>query len=1055
MSAITPISLARVNTGKSARSQVGPEMPSDVDLQIRYRTLTFQHDDLPKKDGKKLKDPAEAIREIDVHLLRIEDVYTRYSTHPKIGLEKSAVTRKSKDAKNKISPAPPQYWKQILQYVFGGFNFLLWVAGIVTLLSWRPLGDPAPQAVNLGVAILIFTIIFVSAGFYAFVDWNASRIMKSIQSLMAESATVLRDGIRQDIPAIDVVVGDVVCLSLGQRVPADLRIVDMTSDLKFDRSLMTGESDPISASLTPTDTNPLQTHNLALSSTFVAQGAGAGVVFAIGDNTVMGRIVTMSAKQKTKMTTLQKEINYFTVIITLVAATMFTAAMLTWTFWLRHSYPNYMTLPGAMLNAIGCLTAFVPQGLPICMALSLTVIARRMAARKVLVKNLSTIETLGCMSVLCTDKTGTLTMAKMSVVSVAFGDVDMIETEKRPITTLVTKYTAAQDVRLAALLCNGASFTADSMHLPIADRSVKGDSTDISILRFGEHLGSISELASTHEKLFEIPFNSKNKWMLVVSRVKGESIATVLVKGAPDRMVEACTYVVNSDSSVSVIDIGVRRAIEATQEKWSSEGQRVLALCRRDIPIKDLPTDPNKMESYCYQLINDLVLVALVGIRDPPRPDVRDSIEKMRLAGVRVFMTTGDFKLTAVAIARQVAIVTAEHISTFADVRSNTLEMTRCAKLNLHDMKPNDDESPRAITISGNDMTDITDDEWNVIFTNYSEIVFSRTTPEQKLRIVNEAKRRGDNTVAVTGDGVNDGPALKAADIGVAMGSGSDVSKEAAAMILLNDDFSSILVAIENGRLVFDNLKKVIMYLMPLGSYTEFMAVAANFYVGVQSPLSAYLQVIFCVSNDVAMSMSLMYEPPESDLMSRKPRNARTDRLTDLAFFLQIYAFIGLMAWPVCMYLFFSYLGDQGIGFMDVFFVFDQWGAIGATANFSADQLASFLSIAQCCYASGQVGLNVLIVLAVRCRKVSIFQSNPFWGPSRNPVLIYSIIATYSIAIINFYGPGIQTIFGTAVIPVKYWFLPLAFGVGILAMDEIRKLIVRSYPKSFIARIAW
>eukprot|EP00842_Homolaphlyctis_polyrhiza_P006183 jgi/Hompol1/6566/HPOL_001313-RA len=257
------IELVRTATGTSIGGRTSRQQAGDAELKITFRTLSIQQTENRPKPRNAPRDPADAIREISVHMLRTQDVFTKYSTHPTLGLEKAAVARKTA-GKNKISPVPTNYALQFATYLFGGFNFLLWIAGIVIILSWKPLGEPNPQAVNLYLAILIFLIIFISTGFYAVVDFSANSTMKSIVELMASSATVIRDGVQQDIPAADVVVGDVVVLSLGQRVPADLRLVSASPDLKFDRSLMTGESDPIAASIDPTDSNPLQSRNLAL-----------------------------------------------------------------------------------------------------------------------------------------------------------------------------------------------------------------------------------------------------------------------------------------------------------------------------------------------------------------------------------------------------------------------------------------------------------------------------------------------------------------------------------------------------------------------------------------------------------------------------------------------------------------------------------------------------------------------------------------------------------------------------------------------------------------------
>ncbi|KAG2133793.1 HAD-like domain-containing protein [Suillus bovinus] len=251
-----------------------------------------------------------------------------------------------------------------------------------------------------------------------------------------------------------------------------------------------------------------------------------------------------------------------------------------------------------------------------------------------------------------------------------------------------------------------------------------------------------------------------------------------------------------------------------------------------------------------------------------------------------------------------------------------------------------------SLVLTGEDVTSLTSFDWNVIVGTYAEIIFACTTPDQKMRIMEEIKAHGDNTVTVTGDGVNDAPALKAADIGIAMGSGSDVAKEAATLILLKNNFASIPVAIEMGRLVFNNLKKVTLYLMPAGSYSEFMAVLANVLMGMQEPMNSYQQVCYCITNNVIMLISLMYEQPEWDLMQHKPRNARTDRLTDWHLFFHVYLFYGLMLWPCTMAMWFLYMQQQGLSFYEVILTFSQWGA--GWQGFTSKQLTQFISIGSC-----------------------------------------------------------------------------------------------------------
>ncbi|KAI0363433.1 calcium ATPase [Pilatotrama ljubarskyi] len=898
-------------------------------------------------------DPASAIRRVDVHRLSVNDVYTSFSTSPTLGLEADAVVRRAKAGKNVISSPPTQSWKKAANYVFGGFNLLMWIAFIVTILSYEPLGAPNSAALNLGVAVLLLLVIIVSATFYALVDWHAS----------PENASVFRDGKHQTILARDLVVGDLGTLSMGDRVPADLRLVQVSSD------------------------NALETRNLALTSTFVVQGTCTGVVFTIGDRSVMGRTVAMSTTNKLKLTTVQREIWFFTKIISTIALGL---------FCLRRSYPGFETASQAIINSIGCLTASVPLGLPVCVAL--------MAKRNALITNLATIETLGCMSVLCSDKTGTLTVGKMSVQNVAFLDAefrveDLKERPSSEVAPIVSPSLKA--LHMVARLCNSAKFDSATAHLPAEERTVKGDATDTAMLRFAEdlHFPSLDigsdALLESYEKFFEIPFNSKNKWMLsaVRKRVSGAEWmpeSWMVVKGAPDVLLQKCTSPMKADGVEVPMSASVRFAISGLQDRWSGEGQRGI----------ETDISANELEELMHGQLRDLTLVGLVGIRDPPKVDVLEAVRTIHRAGVRIFMVTGDFKLTALAIARQVSIVTQEKVDRLEDMRSSAT-----AKPFL------------TLILTGDDIETLQEADWDMVPGNYTELVFARTTPEQKLR-------SGDNTVAVTGDGVNDAPALKASDIGVVMGSGSDVAKEAAAMILLNNDFASIVVAIEMGRLVFDNLKKVIIYLVPAGSYTEFVTVFCNTFLGMEAAMSLYLQVCFSITNDVVMSISLTYEQAEADLMLRKSRNARTDRLTNWQFF-----FIGLTIWLCAMGMWFLYMKQQGLGFYDVLLVYNK-----RTDGFKGYSLDNYPTSPQ---------------------PARLVRSNPLWGPRRNLVVPVGMTATALIAVVNLYGPGLQDAFDTRPIPRIFWGIPFGFALGLLTMDEIRKLLVRTYPNSILARMAW
>ncbi|KAJ1958605.1 hypothetical protein GGI12_004690, partial [Dipsacomyces acuminosporus] len=624
-----------------------------------------------------------------------------------------------------------------------------------------------------------------------------------------------------------------------------------------------------------------------------------------------------------------------------------------------------------------------------------------------------------------------------------------------------------------AALCNGSSFDPSTMNLPIADRVINGDATDSSILRFAEHLRPVQAEQKEYHKLFEIPFNSKNKWMLTLQqKVGGASAPLLLIKGAPDVLLQRCSSIQDALGSILPLDKDNLERLQALQRRWSGEGQRVLMLCRREFhtdanPFAGIEDDQAQLDAAVAANNCDLCIVGLVGIVDPPRKEIPHVVDTCRVAGIRVFMVTGDFALTAAAIARQCRIITNDHVDSVEDVRAKALQYAPGALANGGGEKKaasssssltqgsasTGNEGIRSLVVSGSELGGLQPEHWDIIC-SYTEIVFARTTPEQKLLIVQELRKR-ENYVAVTGDGVNDSPALKAAHIGVAMGAGSEVAKEAADMVLLDNNFSSILVAIENGRLVFENLKKVVLYLLPAGSFSEFIPMVMNMVFGVPLPLSVFYMIIICMLTDVWASISLMYESPESDIMYRAPRNPKKEHLVNGKFFVQAYAFVGILESLSAHIIFFIYMYWYG-GFTpkQLFFAYDKW-TLGGFGGKDQDELNRLLSTGQSIFFLTLVILQWGNMFATRTRRLSVFQQNPFCGPKRNLRLLVAIPFTLAVTFIICYIPGIQSTFGTAKIPTAFFFIPIPFALVILFLDEMRKLALRAHPTGRLAKIAW
>ncbi|CAD0109035.1 unnamed protein product [Aureobasidium uvarum] len=968
----------------------------------------------PKVEDKRQND-AEHFEKLDFHILDSDSVIHGLSSLSELGLTSEyASTRLATDGKNMLPRRRQNYAKKLFEYVF---------------------------AYNLGLAILVLIVIFLQACFSAFQDWSTGRTMNAILDLLPADALVIRGGQTTKVPSTDLVVGDIVKISIGNKVPADIRLLATSGDVRFDRSMLTGESDEIEGAVDSTDKNFLESRNIGLMGTMVTNGSATGIVVLTGKNTCMGRISSAMAGAKEQTTLIQMEINRFVKIIVCLTIVLALAILLTWVGWLRRDHPSYMSVV-AMLNNV-----------MVAVALTLMMVARRMKNSNILPKGLSTVETLGCVNVICSDKTGTLTENKMVVTTVGFVD------EQLTVAEALSKMEAGQNTVLtelhrAAALCNDATFDPLSMDLAVLDREVQGNATDGAVLKFAEvaHANSTKTLPDAHPRKYQIPFNSKNKWMLTLHDEVGTNYEVtpektkylVYVKGAPDKLLPfATSYWSAKSGSVMPLDADAKAQFSALQERLSRNAERVILLCQRHYhPVETLGTNAFGDE-VLENGIADLTIIGVLGITDPPRKETAPTIASCRRAGARFFMVTGDFGLTGAAIARNVGIFThsgePDTYETIAEGQTFVNDNEKGARVNS------------SLLLEGPSINKLTDEDWDIVC-SYEEIVFARTTPEQKLRIVNELKAR-DNVVAVTGDGVNDAPALKAADVGIAIAAGSDVALEASDLVLL-DKFDSIVEAIRLGRLVFQNLQKGIAYLLPAGSFSEIWPVLLNVFFGVPSPLSSFLMIIICVFTDLFLSLSLIMEKEEFDLLTLPPRNHKKDHLINFKIYAQSYLFIGVMETICAHAMFFLYYWRHArIPIRDLFFAFE--GYSEGFHGYTQDELNHFNVVGQGVYFITLVILQFGNLLSVRSKRMSILQADPFRAERRNPWLLAGMAVSLAIAIFVTMEPGIQRIFGTATVPIEFWLIPIPLALGILMMDEVRKVFVRSFPNGPLAKIAW
>jgi len=821
---------------------------------------------------------------------------------------------------NKITPHSESKLLKFISYFLTGFCPILWIASVICIISWKPLGEPDPQIFDLGLGIVIICVIVFQAVFTAYQDVTSSNVMKSILRMMPQSANVVRDGKDLQIPFEELVVGDMVNLSYGKKVPADLRITEC-HDLKFDKSMLTGENEPVEGMVSTTEINYNEAKNIAYMTSLVTNGTGKGMVIQKGDNTLIGGITRMTTSTKNHKTSLQKDISRFVYIIVFNSIVVASIVFIVWIAVLNVKYYGYLTVPQMLIEVISVPVAFVPEGLPVAVTLVLIIMAKKMAKSKILVKNLTTLETLSAVNIICSDKTGTITKNKMNVHSLLSGEdkfyadpstesneeTKLLENKLKPeIPVIRTEMSLKENQKTIAMkqlitigyLCNNAKYDQIT-------KNTQGDATDIALKEF-----TMTQLViepRLYNTLSDIPFNSRNKWMMKLVTTSddvshktffGEEFPAdhglLLMKGAPEFLLKKCTYYITRTGKEEVITEKYLQTIKETQMEWSSSGQRVLVFIKKYIG-KEMTKKITSLRTIdlekCVSEIGDFCFVGMVGIIDPPKDGIFNVMKKCKQAGVKVFMVTGDFGLTAVAIARQVGIFSSKDPDQLGNVRTiieqvpqkfrsfdlrsikqssfvieggidmNKLEILppkpEPKKRKVHELKEGEINS---LLLNGADLDYLTPDDW-LFVTKYDEVVFARTSPEQKLKVITEFQKAG-NIIAVTGDGVNDAPSLKKANIGIAMGNGSDVAMEAGEVVLLDSNFSSILTAMENGRLIFQNLRKVIVYLIPAGTFAEILPVLINIFLGTPQTLSSFQMIIICMLTDLFPSLALMNEAP-------------------------------------------------------------------------------------------------------------------------------------------------------------------------------------------------
>lgn len=834
----------------------------------------------------------------------------------------------------------------ILQQIKSPLIYVLLVATIISFAVMHLID----AFVILGVVIINTVIGFIQ-------EFRAERAMEALRQLSAPTAIVLRDGERKEIQASDVVPGDVIVLSAGDRVPADARIIESAS-LKTEESSLTGESLPVEKSVhpLPEDTPLPEQTNMVFAATSATYGRCEALVVATASSTVVGRIaksVTSTVREPTPIQVRLSSVGRTLAIIALSLAVIIFISGLA----------RGIDFIDMFLFAIASAVSAIPEGLPAVVTVVLAIGLQRMAARHAVIRILPAVETLGSATVICSDKTGTLTKNEITV--------KVIYTPGREFTVTGEGYEPHGDILVddkpahpnmhnalglllhAGVLCNDAQLICDD-----SGCSVFGDPTEGALLTAAAKAGiDQNDLSQRMPRVSEIPFNSEQAYMVTLNDTEDKRY--IFIKGAPEKLISMCSRIIDNGHNIEFTD-DWRESVLQVNRNYASKALRVLGLAYKEV-------HKDKSDITVDDLLEGLVFIGIAGMIDPPRPEAITAIERCKRSGIRVLMATGDHKITARAIAEQMGILRAG-----------------------------------GIVIDGREIASMSDDELTERIDSID--VFARVEPEHKLRIVNALKRNG-HVVAMTGDGVNDAPALKRADIGIAMGiTGTDVSKEAAEMVLTDDNFASIVAAVEEGRIVYGNIKKVVTYLVSTNT-GEMLIIITTVLMGLPLPLIPVQILWVNLITDSFPALALAADPPREDVLSSPPVNPR-DRIISRGVVYRL-IFVAVIMTIGTVWLFYTELLSEGI----------LKARTIAFATMAIFQLFNSMN--------------------VRSPRHSIFGIGVFTNKWLN--LAFSTSILLQIAAIHL--PFMQILFRTVPLTSIEWLLVIAVSSTVLWASELRKLI--------------
>ncbi|MEN6330065.1 MAG: cation-transporting P-type ATPase [Methanobacteriaceae archaeon] len=905
-----------------------------------------------------------------IYELPPEEVFREMNTSKKGLTEKDAHKRLEEYGPNQIEEVKqkPIIYK-FLANLYQLLALLLWAASFLAFLSGTP-----------QLAAAIIAIIIINAVFSFWQEYQAEKAVEALKKILPSQAKVMREGKSREILTAELVPGDVILLGEGDNISADARLVEVFQ-MKVDSSTLTGESRPVRKvehEIKDFGRPFVEISNLVFAGTSVASGSGKAVVYATGTKTEFNQIAAMTQELKEEPSPLQKELNRLTRIIAVIAV-LLGVILFGINVWLVQ-----LPLTVAFIFAIGLTVANVPEGLLPTVTLSLAASVQKMAQKNALIKRLASVETLGSTTIICTDKTGTLTKNAMTVrqVWIPYELVEVTGAGYEPEGSFLRggEEISPHEIREIKLLMRAASFCNDAKLIePKGNEKwrVLGDPTEAALLVSAKKIGfNWDEEMEIIPRIVELPFDSERKSMTSIHQKPDKRVA--YVKGAPKKIISLSSHI-SVDGEPQPFSEEEREDIFRIHDELASQGLRILAMAYRDLPSELTEYTPELVET-------DLTLVGMVAMQDPPRPEVHDAVEDCQKAGIRIIMITGDYGLTAEAIAREVGIIKGE------DCR----------------------------IIKGKDLNQMTDEEVLEVLMSGENVIFARAVPEHKMRIASLLEEE-DEIVAMTGDGVNDAPALRKADIGVAMGiTGTDVAKEASDMVLTDDNFATIVTAITEGRTIYENIRKFITYIFAHET-AEIIPFVLMVLFGVPLPITVMQILAIDLGTDTVPALALGVGPSESDVMQRPPR-PREERLLNRGVVLRGYVFLGLIEALLVMSGYFWVLFTGGWRWGDQLSFTDPLYLKATTMVFAGIVMAQMGNLLGC-----------------QTSRTSVFSLGVF----KNKWIIRGILFAVAVLLAIIYLPPLQGIFGTTPLGIGEWLYIISFIPLMFLAEELRKYVVR------------